>query len=56
LETPVDVADHFIRVDLAPCDTMKVGNCSRRDLQSFELLLPDCVSHGPHVPLNVLLG
>jgi hypothetical protein len=56
LKTPVDVADHFIRVDLAPRDTMKVGNCSRRDLEPFELLLPDCVSHGPHVALNVLLG
>jgi hypothetical protein len=56
LETPVNVADYFIRVDLAPCGTMKVGNCRRRDLQSFKFLLSYRVRHSPHVPLDILFG
>jgi hypothetical protein len=55
LETPVDVADYFIRVDLAPCNTMKVNNCSRWDLEPFQFLLSNCVGYGTHVPLDILL-
>jgi hypothetical protein len=35
----VDVADHFIRVDLAPRDAVKIGNSGRWNLQAFQLLL-----------------
>jgi hypothetical protein len=55
LETPVNVADYFIRVDLAPCDTKKVGNCRRRDLQSFKFLLSYRVRYSLRVPLDLLL-
>jgi hypothetical protein len=52
----VNVADNFIRVDLTPRNTMKIGNGVRRNLQTFKLLLRDRVGDRPHVSLNGLLA
>jgi hypothetical protein len=56
LNAAVDVADHFICVDLASRRTVKIGNSGRRHLQPFQLLLADRVGNSTHIALNVSFG
>jgi hypothetical protein len=56
LKAAVNVADHFIRFDLASRSTVQIGYGGLRNLQTLKLLLGDRVSHGSFVPLSILLG
>jgi hypothetical protein len=55
-EPAVNVADDFVRVDLARRSTVKIGNSGRRYFQTFQLLLSNCVGNRTHIAVNVSLG
>jgi len=55
LQPTVDVADDFIRVDLAPSRTVKIRNSGRRNCQAFQFLLGNRVSDPAHIALDISL-